>query len=75
MGIGAWGTHVVQIPYTRNHYTAKQMAEAFSVNVKVVYWLAREGRIPSRKLTPRRLRFPRAAVQAMLKAGYNIKIA
>lgn len=50
-------------------FTAKQMARLMEVNVCTVLYLARAGRIPSVRLTPRLIRFDPAAVFTALRTG------
>lgn len=49
--------------------TAKQMARLMEVNPCTVLYLARAGRIPSIRLTPRLIRFDPAAVMTAVRMG------
>lgn len=54
---------------TERLFTAKQMARLMEVNACTVLYLARAGRIPSVRLTPRLIRFDPAAVMTAVRMG------
>lgn len=53
-------------------FTAKQMARLMEVSTCTVLYLARSGRIPSVRLTPRLIRFDPAAVMSAVRMGQAV---
>lgn len=71
-----WGSYVTPRRHTDMGYTADEVAEAFGVTRQTVYRLAKTNppKLPSIKFGRRCLRFPKAAIRAMLKAGHGLKL-
>ncbi len=55
-------------------YRAEEVAQAFGLTRATVYKMAKDGRIPSIKLGRRLRVFPKGAIKAMVKVGYQIKL-
>jgi excisionase family DNA binding protein len=54
-----------------NFLTAKEAAQIARLHPVTLLRWAREGRVPHRRLSPRKIVFPRAQLVAWLESGYT----
>ncbi len=75
-GLVPWGSYIAPRQHADMGYTADEVARAFGVTRQTVYRLAKMSppKLPSIKFGRRCLRFPKKAIRAMLRAGFNLKI-
>lgn len=69
-----WSGFVRPQPWRQIGYRASDLAEAFGISRDAVYQLAKAGKLPFVRLSPRRMIFPYKALRAMLNRGYALQL-